>query len=106
MLRVKAVTERQVLIEEIYDELEGLLLGAHGASPGEDEEEEEEDGCDIIEFPKTRQEGSESQTGATKRSPSPRTKNNFSNLLADLLKTQKMLQRGLDRLGKLLEQQS
>jgi hypothetical protein len=101
MLRLKAVSERQVLIEEIYDELEGLLLQAQDASV-----DEEEDAQDAIGFPDSLHKGPGGQTRAAKRTARPHTKEDFSDLLTELLRSQKMLQRGLDRLGKLLEQQS
>jgi hypothetical protein len=101
MLRVKAVSERQVLIEEIYDELEGLLLGARGASV-----DEEEDEPDVVETPKSGQKGPESQITAARRTGGSRSKKDFSGLLTALLKIQSQMQRGLESLCKLQEQQS
>jgi hypothetical protein len=95
MLRSRAVTDRQVLIEEIYAELEGLLVKKRGSS-----DEEEEDG-QTIGFPEGAEAGSvDSESLAPAQQQSKL--NSLADLLAELEKTQKLLRRGLTKLDRLM----
>jgi hypothetical protein len=95
MLRFRAVTDRQTLIEEIYSELEGILL-----KKGESSDDEEDER--IIEFPSSpdgRSIESESSGIARKHAK----QDSLAELLAELERTQKLLKRGLSRLSRIVD---
>jgi hypothetical protein len=95
MLRFRAVTERQVLIEEIYTELEGILLKKGESS---DDEESEQ----VIGFPASPDATSlESESSGVARKRAKQ--DSLSELLAELERTQKLLKRGLSRLSRIVD---
>jgi hypothetical protein len=98
MLRLRAVTDRQALIEEIYTELEAILL-----KKGEGSDDEED--ARIIAFPSSpggTSLDSESSELARKRGK----QDSLSELLAELERTQKLLKRGLSRLSRIVDSNS
>jgi hypothetical protein len=68
--------------------------------------DEEEDEPDVVETSKSGQKGPENQVTAAQRAEGSRSKKDFSGLLTALLKMQSQMQRGLERLCKVQEQQS
>jgi hypothetical protein len=102
MLRLRAIAERQTLVEELYDDLEALLLGRHGNA-------EEEDLSEIITFQSTAQEQKQEEANElqqTAASGDQAWKQSLLALLAELEKTRVSLHGGLTRLERLIEKNS
>jgi hypothetical protein len=93
MLRLRAMAERQTLVEELYDELEIILLGKHGNA-------EEEDQPDIITF---QQESPDEAERPQSKATDQAWRKSLIGLLGELEKTRHALHGGLTKLERLVE---
>jgi hypothetical protein len=97
MLRLRAIAERQSLVEELHDELEALLLGRNGNA-------EEADESDIIAFhAHVQREKPEEPEQMQSNTHDEAWQQSLLALPAELEKTRGSLNGGLTRLERLLE---
>lgn len=96
MLRFKALDDRQVLIEEIYDELEAILLGRGGNA---EEEEFDEDSSYVEYLAQNLSIMSTDPNTLTEK----QKKRYFNKLLDELLAKKAALEKALGRLDELVK---
>ena len=96
MLRFKALDDRQVLIEEIYDELEAILLGREGNA---EEEEFDEDSSYVEYLAQNLSIMSTDPNTLTEK----QKKRYFNKLLDELLAKKAALEKALGRLDELVK---
>ena len=108
MLKFKALEDRQILIEEIYAELESLLLPKDGNADDEEEDKKEQETQNKEE--EEEQELTDSQKrllALQKLDPSQMTdaqrKKYFFNLIAELEEKKAMLAQSLSVLSSLIK---
>ena len=99
MYRLKALEDRQVLIEEIYDELEAILLGGQGCAEEEDLGEIEQRDS----FGKSMSESLSFMGTDISTLNDAQKKRYFSKLLEELLEKKALLEKSLVRLDDLIE---
>lgn len=97
MLRFKALDDRQVLIEEIYDELEAILLGREGNA------EEEDLGEDADSYLESLAQNISIMSTDPATLTDRQKKRYFNKLLDELLAKKALLEKALGRLDELVK---